>query len=409
MGELSVGITILALLIWLYLLGWRGQFWRTDQRLPEFSAAPAAPAICAIIPARNEADLLPQTLRSLLTQEYGGAFHIFLVDDHSTDGTADVARDVAAALDQSAQLTVLSAQPLPPGWTGKLWALEQGTQAALALQPDYCLLTDADIAHDRTNLHRLVNQAEQHHLDLVSLMVLLRCASFWEKLLIPAFVFFFQKLYPFRWVNHPGHPTAAAAGGCSLIRRSALIRIGGIGGIRSALIDDCALAQAVKGHPTHPRSTVDGMIAPVGGPIWLGLTTTTQSLRPYPSLQTIWDMIARTAFTQLQYSPWLLVGTVFSMAVVYLVPPIGFLVALWLGNWPIALLNLITYLLMTFAYWPIVRFYRCGWGFALALPIIALLYTLMTLDSARRHWQGQGGSWKGRVYGVEGHEGSVKV
>ncbi len=406
MGELSLGITILALLIWLYLLIGLGQFWRTDQRLPECSPAPnppaPAPTLCAIIPARNEADLLPQTLRSLLTQDYPGPLHIFLVDDHSTDGTADVARSVAAGLNKSAQLTVLSAQPLPPGWTGKLWALEQGIQAALALNPDYCLLTDADIAHDRSNLQYLVTKAEQENLDLVSQMVLLRCESLWEKLLIPAFVFFFQKLYPFRWVNDPHHPTAAAAGGCSLIRREALIRIGGIGCVRQALIDDCALAQAVK--QVVPRRDGGGRdeLAALrsGGKIWLGLTTTAQSLRPYPSLETIWDMVARTAFTQLHYSPWLLVGTVGGMALVYLVPPIGLILGLINSQWLIALLNLFTYLLMTLAYWPIVRFYRCGWGFAFCLPLIALLYNLMTLDSARRHWQGRGGSWKGRVYGV---------
>lgn len=423
MGALSWGITLLSLLIWLYLLGGRGQFWRTDQRLPEVLAAPTAPAICAIIPARNEADLLPQTLRSLLTQDYPGSLHIFLVDDHSTDGTATVARDVAAALNQSTQLTVLSGQPLPPGWTGKLWALEQGIQAALAWHPDYCLLTDADIAHDRTNLHRLVAKAEQDHLDLVSQMVRLRCESVWEKLLIPAFVFFFQKLYPFRWVNDPQNPMAAAAGGCSLIRRAALLRIGGMGCVRQALIDDCALAQAIKHGPhtdfiASPGSgeSCDESTSRPGesrdestslraqrsdGRIWLGLTSTTHSLRPYPSLASIWDMVARTAFTQLHYSPWLLGGTLLGMAIVYLVPPIGCFWSLIAHQWPLALLNLLTYLLMTLAYWPIVRFYRCGWGFAFGLPIIALLYNLMTLDSARRHWQGQGGQWKGRVYQIE--------
>ena len=401
MGEFGLGITVLSLLIWLYLLGGRGQFWRTDQRLPEvFPALTAtAPTLCAIIPARNEADLLPMTLRSLLTQDYPGPLHLFLVDDHSTDGTAAVARDVAASFDKSAQLTVLSAQPLPSGWTGKLWALEQGIQAALTLNPDYCLLTDADIAHDRLNLQRLVSQAESENLDLVSQMVLLRCESFWEKLLIPTFVFFFQKLYPFRWVNNPHHPAAAAAGGCSLIRSTALIRIGGIGCVRQALIDDCALAQALK--QVAPRIEADASrLSPDRpiGKIWLGLTTTTRSLRPYPSLQTIWDMVARTAFTQLHYSPLLLMGTVLGMAIVYLVPPIGLVLALITHHWPIALFNLMTYLLMTLAYWPIVRFYQCGWGFAFCLPPIALLYNLMTLDSARRHWQGQGGSWKGRVY-----------
>jgi Glycosyl transferase family 2 len=447
MITLGFSLSLLSLLIWLYLLSFRGQFWRTDQQLPAtVSPLATAPPIAVIIPARNEADMLPQTLRSLLTQDYPGPYQLWLVDDHSTDGTADVARSIATDLGKSAQLTILASQPLPPGWSGKLWALEQGIQAALGMQPDYCLLTDADIAHDRNNLQRLVAKAEQDQLDLVSQMVRLRCESNWEKLLIPAFVFFFAKLYPFRWVNQSQNPTAAAAGGCSLIRREALVRIGGIGVIRQALIDDCALAQAVKHprcattfcpHPLAPsprtgeeepnrglaplpereRGWGEGLrIRPTSrkqtqpgadraqpspppvGRIWLGLTDSTRSLRPYPSLKSIWDMVARTAFTQLNYSPWLLVGTVVGMTVVYLVPPIGLVVGIVTGQGAIALLNLLTYGLMTLAYLPIVRFYQCPIGLAACLPIIALLYNLMTLDSARRHWQGRGGGWKGRVY-----------
>jgi hopene-associated glycosyltransferase HpnB len=217
------------------------------------------PFICAIIPARNEADLLPVTLRSLLTQDYPN-LRIILVDDHSTDGTAEVAQQTAQALEQSSKLTVISAEPLPAGWTGKLWAMEQGIRhtQTLASQPDYFLLTDADIEHHPEKLSQLVTKAQADDLDLVSLMVLLRCKSTWEKLLIPAFVFFFQKLYPFRWANDPNRKLAAAAGGCILIRREALTQIGGLQILRQALIDDCSLAQAVKGGGEGRRQKAEG-------------------------------------------------------------------------------------------------------------------------------------------------------
>lgn len=391
MGELSLGITVLSLVIWLFLLGFWGQFWRLDQRLEgaesEEMALEHPPLICAVIPARNEAELLPVTLRSLLTQDYPGNLTVVLVDDHSSDGTATVAKDTAEKLGKVHQLRVILAEPLPAGWSGKLWAMAQGIQAAQDLSPDYFLLTDADIKHDRTNLQRLVTKAIQQQLDLTSVMVRLRCESLWEALLIPAFVFFFQKLYPFRWVNHPHRATAAAAGGCILIRRAALERIGGIQVVRQALIDDCALAKAVKSSAQKEP-----------GKIWLGLSDRTRSLRPYPSLQTIWDMVARTAYTQLNYSPLLLVGTLVGMVLVYLVPPIALIGGALTANWTIASLGLTTWLLMSVAYYPTVRFYRGNPGLALGLPAIAGLYTLMTLDSALRHWQGRGGSWKGRVY-----------
>lgn len=390
MDVLSIGLALVSLTIWIYLLCFRGQFWRTDQRLPTTpldSPAPSYPSVCVIIPARNEAELLPATLRSLFAQDYPGALHIFVVDDHSTDGTADAAKKTADAAGKSQQLHLLSAEPLPPGWTGKLWALDQGIQAAKVLTPDYFLLTDADIEHDRANVRQLVDQAVWHDRELVSLMVYLRCESFWEKLLIPAFVFFFQKLYPFRWINQPKNRMAGAAGGCSLIRSEALSRIGGIQAIRQALIDDCALAQAVKKTRDNQHQG-----------IWLGLTSSTRSLRPYDSLDTIWNMVARSAFTQLNYSPLLLVGTLVGMTVIYLVPPIGMVLGLLTGEWSIALVNFFTYLLMSLAYLPIIQFYRCPVWFAFSLPAIGFLYTLMTIDSARRHWQGKGGEWKGRVY-----------
>ena len=384
MSEIFAGLALLSLIIWIYLVCFRGQFWRTDQRLSARTLTSETSSVCVIIPARNEADLLPVTLRSLLTQDYPGVVNIFLVDDHSTDGTAEIAKEAAEASGKSDQLHILSAAPLPVGWTGKLWALDQGIQKAMMLNPDYLLLTDADIEHDRSNLSQLIAKAVEDDRELVSLMVRLRCESVWEKLLIPAFVFFFEKLYPFRWVNDPGNAIAGAAGGCSLIRREALTRIGGIQAIRHALIDDCALADAIKSSGSQR--------------IWLGLSESTRSLRPYESLETIWTMVARTAFTQLNYSPLLLIGTVFGMSLIYLLPPIGAIFGLLTGQWTIAIPSLIAYLLMSLAYAPIVRFYRCPIWLAGCLPTIAFLYTLMTLDSARRHWQGKGGAWKGRIY-----------
>ncbi|HTL90147.1 MAG TPA: glycosyltransferase [Leptolyngbya sp.] len=374
MTQIVPGLSIVSLLIWIYLLGFRGRFWRMDQRLPMGNSQSAS--VCVVIPARNEAELLPVTLRSLFTQNYSGSLKVILVDDHSTDGTAKAARETAERLGKSDQLEILSAEPLPIGWTGKLWALEQGIQRGMALQPDYFLLTDADIQHDADNVQNLVSQAIDDDRELVSLMVRLRCVSFWEKLLIPAFVFFFAKLYPFRWANDPARSLAAAAGGCSLIQRDALTRIGGVAAIRQALIDDCALADAIKS--TGSRR------------IWLGLTSTTVSLRPYDSLDTIWSMVSRTAYTQLNYSPILLIGAIFGMFLVYLFPIIGILSG--------SLTGLFTYVLMTVAYFPIVRFYRCSFGYAFCLPAIAFLYLLMTIDSALKHWQGQGGAWKGRTY-----------
>ncbi len=392
-GEIGLWLAFLSLTIWVILLGFWGQFWRCDQQLTrQETDLPMFPAICAVVPARNEADLLPVTLRSLLNQDYPGHLSVVLVDDSSTDGTANVARDVAQELNKTEQLRVLSGQPLPSGWTGKLWALHQGIQYAQTLTPppDYVLLTDADIEHDALNLRSLVAKAQQEDLDLVSLMVRLRCESFWEKLLIPAFVFFFQKLNPFPWVNDPTKPTAAAAGGCILMTREALTRIGGIEVVRDALIDDCALAQAVK----SSRFT----LSPSSPKIWLGLTDSTQSLRPYPSLSTIWDMIARTAFTQLNYSLGLLIVTVIGMILVYIVPPVCAIFGLLTGNWLVAIAALSTWLFMAYAYLPTIRFYGCSPALALCLPGIAFLYTLMTVDSAVRHWQKRGGTWKGRVY-----------
>jgi hopene-associated glycosyltransferase HpnB len=340
--------------------------------------------------------MLTDSLPGLLTQNYPGDFRVLLVDDQSTDGTAEVARQSSHPGQNEAPLEIMTTQPLPPGWSGKLWAVHQGIERVLQDPtqplPDYFLLTDADILHGQSTLKQLAAKAEQEHLDLVSLMVLLRCQSFWEKLLIPAFVFFFQKLYPFPWVNQPQHPMAAAAGGCILVRRETLMGVGGIEVIRKALIDDCALGAAVK----RAAPTQSGT-----GRIWLGLTTTTISLRPYPSLQTIWTMVARTAFTQLHYSFGLLLVSLLSMVVIYLVPPVSLLLGGMAGQWLVVAIAALIWSLMTLAYWPTIRLYRLSPLWAFTLPLIALLYTLMTADSALRHLQGRGGAWKGRVYATD--------
>lgn len=378
----------LSLLIWLYLLGWRGGFWQADQRLAEnLPKLITYPSIIAVVPARNEADVLPVSLKSLLGQEYPGKFSIILVDDRSTDGTGKLGREIAENIDQSERLTIISGEPLPGGWSGKLWAMEQGIEyiKKLSIMPDYLLFTDADIKHHPTNLKELTTKAVSENLDLVSLMVLLRCESFWEKFLIPAFVFFFQKLYPFAWVNNSTNKLAAAAGGCILIHYNALERMGGLPTIRQTLIDDCSLAAAVKS--SQP-----------GTKIWLGLTDKTCSLRDYPSLKSLWDLVARTAFTQLNYSLLLLLGTVAGMFLIYLMPPLGTIWGIFMRNYAVTGVSFLAWLLMAIAYSPTVKLYRRSPLWVVTLPAIAGLYTLMTIDSALRHWQGRGGGWKGRVY-----------
>jgi hopene-associated glycosyltransferase HpnB len=374
---------VAAFAIWIWLLFMRGGFWRADQRLPAAPPErPAWPVVVAVVPARNEAATIVAAVASLLGQDYPGGVRVVVVDDHSDDGTAEKARAAANGFDR---LTVVIGAALPSGWTGKLWAVHQGLAAAARVAPEavYVLLTDADIVHDPLNLRRLVAKAEAGRLDLVSLMVLLHCRGFWERLLMPAFVFFFQKLYPFPRVNDPERPEAAAAGGCMLVRRRALDAAGGVAAIRDRLIDDCALASALK------RS----------GPIWLGLTEEVRSLRVYESLGDIWRMVARAAFTQLDHSWLALAGTVAGMTVVYMVPPLAVALGLAAGDAVSAAGGSIAWLMMAVAYGPTLRLYGLGPGWAFALPTAGVLYTLMTLDAARRHWQGRGGAWKGRHYG----------
>jgi hopene-associated glycosyltransferase HpnB len=373
-------IAAATLAIWLYLLLARGWFWRARER--DDANPPALPAIwpsvVAVIPARDEEENIREAVGSLLCQDYPGSFSIVLIDDDSRDGTAQAAREAAQAAQADDRLTVLRGQPLPKGWTGKLWAMKQGIEAAaLSPSPDYLLLTDADIVYSPDALKRLVARAQAGDLVLTSRMVKLRCESFAERALIPAFVFFFALLYPFAWVNRRDRATAAAAGGCMLVRRDALQQAGGIETIRGALIDDCALAQRLKRI----------------GPIWLGLTQNVHSIRAYPRLGDIRRMVSRSAYAQLRYSPLLLAGTLTGLALTYLAPP---LLALFARGMPQAL-GALAWVLMALSFQPVLRFYRRSPLWGLALPAIALLYMAFTLDSAYQHVRGRGGSWKGRV------------
>lgn len=387
-------LSILSLFIWIYLILFRGGYWLSNQKLelnPKLYSF--YPSICAIIPARNEADTIPISLPSLLNQNYLGNISIVLVDDQSTDGTGDLALEISRNLNQSQRINVLQGEPLPLGWSGKLWAMQQGLSylQSQSINAEYILFTDADIKHDLLNLSQLVTKAEQEKLALVSLMVLLKCESFWERFLIPAFVYFFQKLYPFSWTNKPKNKIAAAAGGCILIRRDILEKVGGIEILKTALIDDCTLATVVKRFiQNNPNLEPQG--------IWLGLTETTYSLRDYPSLKSIWDLIARTAFTQLNYSTLLLIGTVLGMVLTYLVSPLSILLGILLNNKIILAIGLMIWLLMALSYLPTLKLYKRSPLWSFSLPVIAFLYTLMTIDSALRYWQGKGGGWKGRVY-----------
>jgi len=382
-------LALLPALAWLYLLLAHGRFWRDDQRLPQAGAAlPAWPAVVALVPARNEAAVVGEAVRSILAQDYPGNLSLVLVDDGSTDGTAEIAWRAAAAAGQGSRLSVVAAAAREPGWVGKLWAQESGRRAwlARAAAPDYWWLTDADIGHAPEMLGRLVVKAEEERRALVSLMVLLWCRSFWERLLIPPFVFFFQKLYPFARVNDDRSRLAAAAGGCMLLRAATLAEAGGLARIKDALIDDCALAALVK--PVARRQNRG---------IWLGLTRKSRSLRPYRGLGEIWLMVARSAYTQLRQSPFLLLGTLAGMALLYLVPLVVLASVAWHEDLAAALLGLATWVLMAVAIGPTERLYDRSWLWGLTLPLAALLYSAMTFDSARRHWLGRGGTWKGRV------------
>jgi hopene-associated glycosyltransferase HpnB len=372
---MSLILGVLCLGVWTYLLFARGDFWRMGERDDRNEPAPprAWPRVAAVVPARNEADVIAGSLGSLAAQTYPGDFRIILVDDNSDDGTAEAAQGLGARVD------ILRGAPLPPGWTGKLWAMKQGAERAATLEPapDYILFTDADIAHTPENLARLVARAVDKDLVLTSLMARLTVETPAERMLIPAFVFFFAMLYPFSWANDPRRPIAAAAGGCMLVRRDALEAAGGVGAIRGEIIDDCALARLMKEH----------------GPIWLGLTQRAQSLRPYESANAIGRMVARSAYAQLGFSPWLLAGTVLGMIFVYLTPPALAVFA----HGPAVALGFVAWAMMIIAFQPILRFYQRPAVWGLNLPLIGAIYTAFTLQSAWDVWRGRGGMWKGRA------------
>ena len=370
----------MVLAIWLYLLVGRGLFWLGRERDDGTAAGQGPwPPVMAVIPARDEADCVGDTVASLLRQDYPGEFRVILVDDQSRDGTAQVAGDAAATLGAADRLTVISGRSLPAGWTGKLWAQSQGVEAAeaAAQQPEYILFTDADIVYVPDELRKLVARARSGGTVLTSLMAKLRCESFAERMFVPAFIFFFQTLYPFAWANNPRSSTAAAAGGCMLVRRETLRAAGGMASIRNALIDDCALAKRLKAH----------------GPIWIGLTDGVRSVRAYPAVEDIRKMVSRTAYAQLQFSPLILLGTVLGLAVTYLFPVLLTVFASGLAQ----ILGLAAWLLMALAFQPILRFYRVSPLWGVALPAIAATYMAFTLDSAYQHARGRGGMWKGRA------------
>lgn len=364
----------LPLLTWLYLLIGRGFFWlgreRDDDTLP---APPDWPAVTAVVPARDEADVIARAIASLLAQDYPGRFRVVLVDDQSTDATAAIAGALGGD-----RLDGLSGAPRPSGWTGKLWAVKQGIAHATAQgAPDYLWLSDADIAHAPDSLRQLVARAERDGLVLTSLMAKLHCKTFAERLLVPAFVFFFAMLFPFAWVNDGRRPIAAAAGGCMLVRRDALEKAGGIDSIRHEIIDDCALARRLKAQ----------------GPIWLGLTNRCVSLRPYQKIGDIRRMVARSAYAQLSYSPLRLAGAVLGMALVYASAPLA---AIFAAE-PAQLAGIAAWAAMVLAFQPMLRFYRLSPLWGLALPPIGGLYAAFAVDSAIQHWRGRGGMWKGRA------------
>ena len=380
-------VALLAFVIWLYLAFGRGGFWLGAERDDFDSPLPPrlpGPSVVVVIPARNEAEGVSACVGSLLRQHYRGLRAVVLVDDESTDGTAAVAREAAAACGAADRLTIVAGTPLPAGWTGKLWAMQQGIASATASgpPPDFLLLTDADIVYAPQVLSWLVAHASANKLALASLMVTLRCDSLPERSLIPAFIFFFQMLYPFSWVNRPAAATAAAAGGCMLVRADALQQAGGIEAIRSALIDDCALAAVLKAK----------------SPIWLGLTARVRSLRRYPQWSDISHMVSRTAYAQLRYSPPLLLATVAGLALVYLVPPLAALFgsgasrAFGIGAWAI----------MAILFQPTLRSYGLPPLWGVALPAIAGAYLVFMVQSAIASVRGKGGLWKGRFQAAAG-------
>ena len=370
-------VAAVALVIWIYLVAGRGGFWRAGERDGGGPSSPVWPDVIAVIPARDEADGVGHTVESLLRQDYPGSLSLILVDDESADGTADVARLAAAAIGRMDRLTIIPGAALPAGWTGKLWAMKQGVERADAAAPEFLLLTDADIVYPPDTLRRLVSQSLSEGLALSSMMAKLRCESFAERALIPAFIFFFQMLYPFSWVNDRRRATAAAAGGCMLVRREALQAAGGIEVIRGSLIDDCAMARLLKRQ----------------GPIRLSLSERVISIRPYSTMDEIRRMVVRSAYAQLRYSPLLLAVALAGLTFVFVVPVLAAL----FGHGAAQIFGLLTWVVMAAAFQPTLRFYALSPLWGPILPAIALVYMAFTLESAYQSVRGRGGLWKGRV------------
>jgi hopene-associated glycosyltransferase HpnB len=375
-----VFVSLIVLVIWLVLFFAWGNFWQIwefDSDRAQFPVPPEWPRVTAVVPARNEAASIEAVIRAFAAQDYAGGFSVIVVDDHSDDGTARLAFRAATDMNAASRVRVISAPELIGGWTGKLWALHTGVNESAAAAEFYWF-TDADVVHAPDTLRRLVSRAQADSLDLTSLMVLLRAETLAERLLIPAFLYFFLMLYPPKWIADRNSRTAGAAGGCILLRQAALKRVGGLAAIRDEVIDDCALARAVK------RS---------GGTIWMGLTRASQSLRSYEHFSHIRDMIARTAFTQLRYSPILLAGTLVAMILTFVLP-LALTFSANIRVWPFALA---AWCLMTASFLPTVTFYRLRAIWAPLLPLAALFYTYATCLSAARCWLGRGGQWKGRA------------
>jgi hopene-associated glycosyltransferase HpnB len=389
-----LAVSLLAVAAWIYLVAGHGGFWRTDQRLPQVGALPTRwPAVVAIVPARDEAEMLPLTLPTLLNQRYEGDLTVLLVDDESSDDTGEIAQALGAARARGdgvgPRLHVVAGEPTPPGWAGKVWAMAQGVRAAG--NAEYVLFTDADIAYAPDALGALVRSAVADERVLVSQMALLRTDTFAERLLIPAFVYFFAQLYPFRLVNKRGGRTAAAAGGCMLVNRKALEAAGGLEPISGARIDDVALG---------------GLLKRAGGDCWLGFTTDVISRRRYDGVAEIWDMVARSAYTQLRYCPLLLAGMVLGMIWLHLLPfaatATGLAVLASGGSPWLAIAGLVSWAIMAASYLPVLRLNRLSPAWAVCLPLIGAMYTAMTISSALRHRAGRGGEWKGRTIELAG-------
>jgi hopene-associated glycosyltransferase HpnB len=381
---MSVPATIVATLTavtWSYLVLARGFFWRIKSAKPDANnKAGFSGGTVAVVPARNESELIGPVVTSLLNQ--GVAMPVILVDDESTDGTADVARRAAEKAGRADALIVIQSKPLPAGWTGKLWSMHQGIEYARALKPTWLMLADADVLHGAETVANLGLIAAQGDYDLVSFMVKLHCESLAEKLLIPAFVYFFFMLYPPAWIRDPRRSTAGAAGGCMLVRAEILERAGGLEAIRGAVIDDCSLARLLKQH---------------SGRLWLGLTDQSQSLRRYDAFSDIEHMVSRTAFNQLNHSSLLLLGTIAGMVITYLAPPLLLLT----GSRLAIFMGAAAWAAMTITYSAMVRYYRLKPAWALILPLAALFYLAATMHSAIKYWNGSGGEWKGRVQDVQ--------